>query len=60
MKNLCLEELLFYLILDKKNATETVMFYCANLQYCSARDWDGKDYLRIIPRVVLVEDPRLT
>jgi hypothetical protein len=19
---------------------------------CSARDWDGKDYLRIIPRVV--------
>ncbi len=27
---------------------------------CSARDWDGKDYLRIIPRVVLVEDPRLT
>ena len=26
---------------------------------CSARDWDGKDYLRIIPRVVLVEDPRL-
>ncbi len=20
--------------------------------YCSARDWDGKDYLRIIPRVV--------
>jgi hypothetical protein len=22
---------------------------------CSARDWDGKDYLRIIPRVVLVE-----
>ncbi len=28
--------------------------------YCSARDWDGKDYLRIIPRVVLVEDPRLT
>ena len=27
--------------------------------YCSARDWDGKDYLRIIPRVVLVEDPRL-
>ncbi len=30
------------------------------LGYCSARDWDGKDYLRIIPRVVLVEDPRLT
>ncbi len=27
---------------------------------CSARDWDGKDYLRLIPRVVLVEDPRLT
>jgi hypothetical protein len=21
-------------------------------RYCSARDWDGKDYLRIIPRVV--------
>ena len=20
--------------------------------FCSARDWDGKDYLRIIPRVV--------
>jgi hypothetical protein len=20
--------------------------------YCSARDWDGKDYLRLIPRVV--------
>jgi hypothetical protein len=20
--------------------------------HCSARDWDGKDYLRIIPRVV--------
>ncbi len=30
------------------------------LKGCSARDWDGKDYLRIIPRVVLVEDPRLT
>ncbi len=30
------------------------------LSRCSARDWDGKDYLRIIPRVVLVEDPRLT
>ena len=30
------------------------------LTNCSARDWDGKDYLRIIPRVVLVEDPRLT
>ncbi len=28
--------------------------------FCSARDWDGKDYLRLIPRVVLVEDPRLT
>jgi len=27
---------------------------------CSARDWGGKGYLRIIPRVVLVEDPRLT
>jgi hypothetical protein len=23
-----------------------------NLSFCSARDWDGKDYLRIIPRVV--------
>ncbi len=22
------------------------------LAACSARDWDGKDYLRIIPRVV--------
>jgi hypothetical protein len=33
MKNLSLEELLFYLILDEENATETVMFYCANLQY---------------------------
>jgi hypothetical protein len=22
------------------------------LYHCSARDWDGKDYLRIIPRVV--------
>ncbi len=22
------------------------------LRHCSARDWDGKDYLRIIPRVV--------
>ncbi len=32
----------------------------AILSICSARDWDGKDYLRIIPRVVLVEDPRLT
>jgi hypothetical protein len=21
-------------------------------RFCSARDWDGKDYLRIIPRVV--------
>ena len=29
------------------------------LTLCSARDWDGEDYLRIIPRVVLVEDPRL-
>ena len=32
-----------------------IMIICS----CSARDWDGKDYLRIIPRVVLVEDPRL-
>ncbi len=24
----------------------------ANYTSCSARDWDGKDYLRIIPRVV--------
>jgi hypothetical protein len=35
--------------------------FCLKIQHdCSARDWDGKDYLRIIPRVVLVEDPRLT
>jgi hypothetical protein len=27
MTNLCLEELLFYLILDKENATETIMFF---------------------------------
>ncbi len=26
-------------------------FFWANA-FCSARDWDGKDYLRIIPRVV--------
>jgi hypothetical protein len=26
-------------------------FYFEN-HICSARDWDGKDYLRIIPRVV--------
>ncbi len=25
---------------------------CSLLCSCSARDWDGKDYLRIIPRVV--------
>ncbi len=24
----------------------------AAIHKCSARDWDGKDYLRIIPRVV--------
>ncbi len=26
--------------------------YQHTLPYCSARDWDGKDYLRLIPRVV--------
>jgi hypothetical protein len=36
------------------------VFECMHIRWCSARDWDGKDYLRIIPRVVLVEDPRLT
>jgi hypothetical protein len=27
-----------------------ILYQCT--LYCSARDWDGKDYLRIIPRVV--------
>jgi hypothetical protein len=25
---------------------------CSKELACSARDWDGKDYLRLIPRVV--------
>jgi hypothetical protein len=41
------------------NKTVTTVSQCHHYN-CSARDWDGKDYLRIIPRVVLVEDPRLT
>ncbi len=32
-------------LLSKSQAQE-------NQRWCSARDWDGKDYLRIIPRVV--------
>jgi hypothetical protein len=39
---------------------EPTFYIGFSLPICSARDWDGKDYLRIIPRVVLVEDPRLT
>ncbi len=42
-------------------SVKTLGIWCfQQLVKCSARDWDGKDYLRIIPRVVLVEDPRLT
>ncbi len=41
-----------------KNSKENILGI--PIHWCSARDWDGKDYLRIIPRVVLVEDPRLT
>jgi hypothetical protein len=26
--------------------------YVMGDNFCSARDWDGKDYLRLIPRVV--------
>jgi hypothetical protein len=41
-------------------ARKNIDNYTKHSWNCSARDWDGKDYLRIIPRVVLVEDPRLT
>ncbi len=30
----------------------SLMANLSKITYCSARDWDGKDYLRIIPRVV--------
>ena len=45
---------------DRNSPTGPVPHSGADSFDCSARDWDGKDYLRIIPRVVLVEDPRLT
>jgi hypothetical protein len=35
--------------LEAKHFKISVKFF---LHKCSARDWDGKDYLRIIPRVV--------
>jgi hypothetical protein len=39
-----------------KNATQNSVIIIipveAHFSTCSARDWDGKDYLRIIPRVV--------
>ena len=44
---------------DRNSPTGPVPHSGADSFDCSARDWDGKDYLRIIPRVVLVEDPRL-
>ncbi len=34
------------------SAQSTVSTFLAKKTQCSARDWDGKDYLRIIPRVV--------
>jgi hypothetical protein len=48
------------LVEDRNSPTGPVPHSGADSFDCSARDWDGKDYLRIIPRVVLVEDPRLT
>ena len=48
------------LVEDRNSPTGPVPHSGAYSFDCSARDWDGKDYLRIIPRVVLVEDPRLT
>ncbi len=48
-------------VFDPKDCTVLyTVQYRTEHSVCSARDWDGKDYLRIIPRVVLVEDPRLT
>ncbi len=47
------------LVEDRNSPTGPVPHSGADSFDCSARDWDGKDYLRIIPRVVLVEDPRL-
>ncbi len=31
---------------------EKILLQMRFVPLCSARDWDGKDYLRIIPRVV--------
>ncbi len=31
---------------------DDICFLAVKITACSARDWDGKDYLRIIPRVV--------
>ena len=37
---------------DRNSPTGPVPHSGADSFDCSARDWDGKDYLRIIPRVV--------
>jgi hypothetical protein len=40
------------LVEDRNSPTGPVPHSGADSFDCSARDWDGKDYLRIIPRVV--------
>ncbi len=39
---------------NRVNGTGNLNFFRSIFLFssCSARDWDGKDYLRIIPRVV--------
>ncbi len=36
----------------RKEIEISKVFVLDDIDNCSARDWDGKDYLRIIPRVV--------
>jgi hypothetical protein len=39
----------FFIFLEQQIETDP----CSSCKpKCSARDWDGKDYLRLIPRVV--------
>ncbi len=40
-----------YTVYSTKVALCNISWFCLYCM-CSARDWDGKDYLRIIPRVV--------